>query len=200
MEALHLLALTAGAINIWAFWLYNRDTLTGGTKPDPTTWFVWAVVTVIQAWTYDEMDVHWTTLVVMVSDTTLCVVTFFYQYYAGKFDKLDRRGWQILGGSAGILVLWKVTSSPTLANFLIQIPYAMAFWPTIRKARDGETVEVPKVWILFTLSFVIALDLVAFKNPENLWKYYSPVVAVVMHTVLAYYAIRGEHRLRFVKK
>lgn len=190
MESNHLLALIAGAINIWAFWLYNKDVFLGGTRPNAATWSLWALVTSVQAMSYDAMGVHWSKLVVMVSDATLCIGTFFFLWYAGKFGKLDKESRRIVVLGIAAFVLWQATSA-TLGNIMSQIPYAMAFWPTIRNTRDGKTLEVPRVWVLFTISFVLSLIVVCLEWPENKWEFLFPIVAIVMHAVLAYYAFRG---------
>lgn len=192
MEFSHLLALTAGAINIYAFWLYNKDVFLGGTRPNAATWSLWALVTVVQSSSFNAMDVHWTKLVVMVSDATLCVVTFAFLFTKEKFGKLDKESQFTIALSLIAVALWQLVSAEW-GNALSQIPYAMAFWPTIRDARDGRTIEVPRVWIAFTVSFVLSLIVMCLEWPENKWEFLSPTVAIVMHAVLVYYAKRGQH-------
>ena len=190
MEAIHGLALIAGAINAYAFWRYNKDVFVGSTSPNAATWFLWALVTVVQATTYHGMRVHWTTLVVMISDSGLCIITFFFLLLAGKFGKLDRESGRIVALSIGAVILWQVTSA-ALGNAMSQIPYALAFLPTIRDARDGKTIEDPQVWVLFTISFVVNFIVVCIQWSGKMEEFLFSVVAIVMHAILTHYAFRG---------
>lgn len=185
-----MLALLAGAINIYAFWLYNKDVFLGGTRPNAATWGLWAFVTSVQVASYDAMGVHWSKLVVMASDATLCIGTFLFLLATGKFGKLDKESRRIVALSVGSVILWQSTSA-TWGNVLSQIPYAMAFWPTIRDMREGRTVDVPRIWALFTGSFALSLVVVCLEWPENHWEFLFPIVAIIMHAILTYYAMRG---------
>ena len=188
----HLIALLAGAINVYAFWMYNKDVfLDKGTKPNAATWSIWAIVTSVQATSYNAMGVHWSKLVVMGSDTILCVVTFLFLLFAGKFSKLDKESRLIIALSAIAFVSWQAVSA-TWGNILSQIPYAMAFWPTIRDTRNRKTLEVPRVWVLFTVSFAFSLIVVYLEWPDNKWEFLFPIVAIIMHSFIAYYAFRGK--------
>ncbi len=190
MDATHALALTAGGLNILAFILYNKDAFTGSTRPNAATWFLWALVTIVNAASYHGMGVDWATLVVMVSDTSLCTITFLFLLVTGKFGRLNRSSWIIVMLSTAAIALW-VTSSAEGGNILAQIPMVLSFIPILSDIRIGKTIENPWVWVLFTASFVINLLLVYLTWSGRFTDFVYPIVAVVMHGAVLYYAFRG---------
>jgi hypothetical protein len=130
VDIIHLFALIGGALNVYAFWRYNREVFVGKTVPNGTTWSLWALVTIAQATSYHAMKVDWTMLVVMASDTTLCTVTFLLMLFKGKFDRLSKSDWIVACLSIAAVILWKTTSAVN-GNLMAQIPYALAFLPII---------------------------------------------------------------------
>jgi hypothetical protein len=54
----------------------------------------------------------------------------------------------------------------------------------------GRTIEDPSVWVLWTLSFVFNLVIVCF-TWSHLMDFVYPVVSIVMHSSVTYYAFRG---------
>lgn len=125
-----MLALIAGAINILAFWRYNKDVFVGSTRPNPATIFLWSLVTVVNTTSYYGMHVDWATLVVMASDTTLCVVTFIFLFCTGKFGRLSRQDWAVICLSIGAVILWKTTSAAQ-GNLMAQLPVILSFLPLL---------------------------------------------------------------------
>lgn len=190
MDTIHLLALVAGALNAFAFWRYNKDVFIGGTRPNAATWFLWSLVTLVNATSYHGMSVDWAAMVVMVSDTTLCAVTFLFLLFAGKFGRLSKNNWIVVWLSIGAILLWKSTSA-TQGNMMAQFPMILSFLPILNDTRKGKTIEDPWVWVLFTASFVINLAIVCFTWSHRL-DFVYPTVAIVMHAALTYYAFRGK--------
>jgi hypothetical protein len=192
MGIMHVLALLAGALNVYAVFLYNRDVFVAATKPNAAAWLIWAVVTAVQALSYHAMeDVHCTELVVMVTDGSLCAITFGFLLAKGKFGSLDAFSWKTLALSSVAIVVWQLTGA-IFGNALSQIPYAMAFLPVIRDMRSGKTIDDPRIWAVFTGSFVLNLVVVCIKQPDNGVEYLFPIVAIVMHLFLVWNAHRGQ--------
>lgn len=186
---IHLLAILGGTFNAFAFWRYNKDVFVGGTRPNAATWFLWSLVTLVNATSYYGMNVDWATLVVMVSDTTLCTVTFLFLLFVGKFGRLSKDNWIVIWLSIGAVVLWKATSAKQ-GNMMAQLPMVLSFLPILKDTRSGKTIEDPWVWVLWTSSFVINFITVYFtwSHRED---FVYPIVAIVMHATLLYYAFRG---------
>ena len=190
MDPIDFLALFAGGLNAFAFWRYNKDVFVGGTRPNAATWFLWSLVTLVNTTSYYGMKVKWATLVVMVSDTTLCIATFTFLLFAGKFGRLNRGNWIVVWLSVGAVVLWKATSARD-GNMMVQIPMILSFLPILNDARKGKTIEDPWVWVLFTSSFIINFVVVCFTWLHRA-EFVYPTVATVMHAALVYYAFRGK--------
>ena len=195
MELYQILALIAGAFNGYAFWLYNKGIFKGNadTNPNGATWFLWALITIVQAKSYDAMGADWTEVAVMATDSSLCFITFVFLFYKRKLAKLNSFSRVIIVLAIGAFILWQTTSAVN-GNIMSQVPYAMAFWPTIKDAWDGATKENPKVWLIFTLSFALSVAVLYLKGAIDPWKYLFPAVAIGMHAVLAYVAF---HRRRY---
>lgn len=190
MDTTQWLALTAGAINILAFWRYNREVFTGGTRPNAATWFLWAFVLLVNATTYYGMRVDWATLVVMGVDTTLCNVTFFFLLYKGRFGRLNTGEWVAVWLSVGAMALWWMKSAEA-GNMMTQIPVVLSFLPILKDTRDGRTIEDPWVWILFTISFGISAIVVYLTWSGRINDFVYPLISVVLHAAMTFYAFRG---------
>lgn len=134
---------------------YFNQVREGASVPNPSTWLLWALVTVINAVTYfyvveGNLWQSAYTLIVAVGLSGL----FLYSLIYGKFGKV---GWIevvcfLLAG--GVIILWRVTGNATVANLSLQVIFIISFIPTIVGLLRGSLREKAFAWNLAVTSYI----------------------------------------------
>lgn len=190
MDLFDFLALGAGILNAAAFLKYNWEVFFGDTRPTAASWFLWSLLTIINVVSYWKMGVNWAALTVLISDTFFCTATFLFLFIVGHFGKLKEDDWTIVILSVVAIAVGK-GFSPKYGNMIIQIPMILSFLPTMRDIKNRKTIEDPKVWLGFTISFFVSFLIVCIKWSGQLEDFVYPLVAITMHALTTFYAYRG---------
>ena len=89
-----IITLTAGAIFLYAFVLYNKDLISAKTAPSFVSWLIFSIVTGINGASYLDMTGDWVKTVVAFTDFGGCIVTFallvFLHAHGRRLDVLDK--------------------------------------------------------------------------------------------------------------
>ncbi|MDD5171876.1 MAG: hypothetical protein PHF60_02455 [Candidatus ainarchaeum sp.] len=145
-----LFGIAAGAIGFLGFVPYIIGTLRGTTKPNKTTWLIWAVMGVIIAASYfsaGARDSVWVPAAYAIG--ILAVAALSLRFGEKGWTKLDLLC--LLGAGVGLL-LWWLTSEPTFALYLTIAVDAIGFLPTLRKAYERPESEDRLAWCLFLVA------------------------------------------------
>lgn len=145
-----LFGISAGAIGFLGFIPYVIGTLRGTTKPNKTTWLIWAAMGVIIAASYfsaGASDSAWLPAAYAIG--IFIVAALSLRFGEKGWTKLDL--FCLLGAGVGLL-LWWLTSEPTFALYLTITVDAIGFIPTLRKAYERPESEDRLAWCLFLVA------------------------------------------------
>ncbi len=131
----------------------------GKTKPHILTWFVWGVLTSIAyfAQVSDGAGVGaWVT-------GFTALVSFFITILALFKGEKDITKSDCITFSVALISIpiWYFTKTPLYSVILITVIDALAFFPTFRKSYNKPHEELPILYILSALKFVVALIVLA---------------------------------------
>jgi hypothetical protein len=177
--------------------LYVLQLVKGSSIPNPATWIIWLIIGVINLLTYFLVVEHnlLRSLTLLVVTSGILVVTV-YSLVRGRFAKLRLLDIVCFLLALMIVVLWRVTGDPILANLILQVVYIISFIPTILGLHQGILKEKPWPWILAVggYVFMIAATMVSWTNQS--WPALAhPIInGVIGNGLVAYYAIRNKDR------
>ena len=184
MQHLPLVAgTTAFLLNMAAFFYYGKSALAGPTKPNPATWIIWTVVSVILGSSYFALGAWYTMgvpIAYVICPTVIMIIALAYQ--RPNFTKLDL----FCLAAAGISVLlWWWFRSATVAFFITLTIDFLGVIPTIRHCLDHPEEEDKTAWTLFAVGnaanilAVESLDAMNLIYPVYMFLGASTVAALV---------------------
>lgn len=168
-----LSSLTVVAVMI----LYLRQTVKGGSTPNPATWLIWLVVGVMNTVSYFSVVqgnlVEWVMTPCAVLGTASI---FFYALFKGKFGKVGIVEVVCFGLACVIGFFWKLYG-PIAANISLQVIYIISFCPTAIGLLKGRLREEPLPWVLAIVSFAFQVGAILCNFTDDSWtKLVYPVV------------------------
>ena len=184
-----LLGLIAVAIGIVGYIPYYRDIFWGITKPHPFTWLGFAIlngITFIAQVITGGGPGAWVTAITTIATIGIATLAFT----RGEKD-ITLFDWICFGGALIGIVLWKLTSNPFWAVFMVTIADLLAFAPTYRK---GFLRPYEETATLYTMSvFKYAISLFAFTT-FNLTTAFFPVAMVAANlSMVLLLVVRRRH-------
>ena len=174
---------------------YLKQLVEGSSTPNPATWFIWASVGIINSITYfytarEELFQFLTTAVAAMG---LCII-FIYALYRGRIGKVELTEKVSFLLAAVVMVIWRVSGDPVMANLSLQVVYFVSFIPTVKGLLEHRLKEKPLPWDLAVIaySFMILAVLLRWgiENPEALafpivnGIIGNGIVSVIVHTQL----------------
>lgn len=188
------LAIAAGVAQTAAFLDYNRKVLSGKTWPNGATWAIWAVIALVSASTYLSATGDIWKGLMSINNIALCIGTFVFALYRGKFQKLgvtDRVA-LLLGVIA--IVVW-ILSTAACANIVVQVAIVIGFIPTWQAVRLNPMREHPRPWWLWSSAYCIAVAVV-FLRWRNQWiDLLFPINGALLHASVPLLALARQRRL-----
>lgn len=165
-----ILLVIASAILLVVPILYLAKTAQGKITPNPVTFFIRSVVSVMNLTTYFQTNGHnvWKSSVTLVSTVGL-VTIFLYAFSRGKFSKVNR--FDVTSGAIAIMVavFWRLSGDPVVANLLLQTALLISFIPAIRGVCTGAAKEQVLPWALATTTYVLMTLAIAL-DPSSTWQ------------------------------
>lgn len=168
MSFVHLLVIISAFISIVGAYFYIKDTLNGKSKPNRVTWGMWALSPLIGA--VAALSAHadfWATIRIFLAGF-LPLLVFIASFINSKsYWKLTF--FDFLCGACSVLALlvWGITSSPTLAILLAATGDMFATIPTIRKAWSYPQTETGLTYLASFVSILIIIPSIPKWNIEN---------------------------------
>lgn len=161
--------------------LYLVKTAQGKITPNPVTFFVRSVVSVMNLVTYflTNGESFWKSSVTIASTIGLLSI-FLYSFYRGKFSKINR--FDITAGVIAVMVgvMWKLTSNPILANLLLQTAMFISFIPAIRGVLAGVAKEEVLPWAMATTSYVLMTTAISLDSSSTWQQFVHPVCVGIL--------------------
>ncbi len=84
--------VVVSTISAWGFWIFNRNVVLGNEKPNTAAWNLWILLTFVNVSSYFTMNRDWYMSAIVLTDTSLCVVTWLIALSRGHFELPPRRG------------------------------------------------------------------------------------------------------------
>ena len=198
MNLSQILGGLSGLMLIAAYVLYFKQTLKGESKPNPSSWAIWLVAGLINAFTYFavvEGNV-WQSL--CVSMEALGVVTVFgYALVRGKFSQVSMVEILCFLLAVGVGIFWQVTSDDRIANLLLQSIYVISFVPTVSGLMTGRTKEHAASWSVAVIAYFLSTLSLMLDYSGDWIAFVHPVVnGLIGNGLIAYLSFKNEHRKR----
>lgn len=155
MEYKIILGIIAVLLVVVSYGIYFKKIISGKTKPHAFTWFIWGLATgiVFLAQISEQGGAGaWVTGFTSIAS----FVIFALALLKGdkKFIKLD---WIFLGAAMFSLLLWWLTSDPTLSVILLTIVDTIGVLPTLRKSYYKPDEESATFFSLSSIKFIFAI-------------------------------------------
>ena len=154
-QALAILGISAAILNAVAFVPYISTILSGKTKPERSSWWIWSILMAIAFAAQIAAGATWSALLTAVFFIGNIVVAFLsLRYGYGKFSFMD--GAAIVAALIGV-ALWAATNNPLIALLVTIVVDFLAYWLTIIKSWKAPYSENLLAWSLMTLAAILSI-------------------------------------------
>jgi hypothetical protein len=164
----HWLVILSALISMFGAFFYIRDTLTGTTKPNRVTWFLWATAPLIgTAAALASGASFWAIVRVFLAGFMPLLVflaSFINRQSYWRLNKFDLSCGAL---SVAALIVWLAADSPRSAILLAAAGDGFAAIPTLTKAWKFPETETGAMFIGSFLSSVLVMPSIPEWNIEN---------------------------------
>ena len=175
--------LTGGVIAVVAYGFYFRQILKSQSTPNPSSWGIWSLAGLINAFTYFSVtgkDI-WQSLIVMaVLLSTLTI--FIYSFSKGKFTKISSIEIVVFILAIVIGIFWHITSDDRLSNLFLQGIYVISYVPTIFGVLRGSAKENLTSWTIIFMAYVFSTLSIIYGNHADWVAFVNPLVNGLLGT------------------
>lgn len=183
------LGIVAGIMQIVAYLDYNKSIREGRSKPNGSTWAIWAFIAVVSASTYVAIVGDWAKSVLVAVNTLLCIGTFVLALCLGRFHRPS--AWDLAAFAIGIAstAVWFFLKSATNANLILQGAIIVGFVPTINSVARHPEREHARPWFVWTFAYILLIAVVLLRW-EGRWEALAyPLNCIVFHTAVGILAL-----------
>ena len=165
-----LLGVLVGVIHLLGYWLYYKAMNSGkdSIKPEPMSWLIWTVGSVVNLVTYAIMAGDWVKDILPAVCSISCVAIFCVQIRKGLFEKLTKEGILMLSLDICAMMIAFVSKSATVGNIACQVGTVASYVPMIRSTVRNPNQEKPLPWIFWSTAY--ALDVVLIISRWDKWE------------------------------
>ena len=141
------IVLLGAAVSFLGSLAYLKDTISGKTKPNRVSWFLWSITILIAAGAALADGVTWAVLPVFTAG--VCTSLIFLASFLNKnaYWRLGALDYACGLLSLLALVLWSATSSPSIAIVFAILADALATAPTLIKSWKHPETESSSVYL-----------------------------------------------------
>lgn len=157
------LGFLAGFLQIVAFVIYNKQLIRGLSKPNITSWGLWAFLSSLNTITYIKFTEDMVKGIMPLTISVIVIFTFLYVLKKGKPSKLD--SWDILILFFGVIsfLVWQFYQSEVFANLILQLGIAISYIPTYRGVWRNTYNEKPSPWLIWGVAYAIGAIVVLLR-------------------------------------
>ena len=190
LESLQVLAAwTATIVTGAAAIPYVLSIIRGATKPSIATWWIWTIVSLVLALSYQASGATTTFIVALAYVATSGAIAILSLRY-GVLD-VSPVDMLCLGGTLASLIPWIIFGSPAGTVLIVIAIDALGAIPTIRKILREPNSEDPLAWRIACAGNVISLFAVNAWTPEIA---VLPIYYVVSTGCIVLLLRRSKHR------
>jgi hypothetical protein len=178
------LGITAGAMHVVAFALYNKQMLQGTSVPNAATWTLWTFLTVLNVTSYAAMSGDVVKSILPATSSLACILTFLFSLYKGKLSRID--AWDGIALVIGVVsgLAWWWYHSATYANLILQLSIAISFVPTYRGVWKNPAVERAFPWYLWSSAYILSIVVIALRWEGQYQDLVYPVNCLLLHVAV----------------
>ncbi|WP_299288391.1 hypothetical protein [uncultured Tateyamaria sp.] len=147
--------LAAAVLSVYAFWPYIRDILAGRTRPERSSWLIWALLSAVSllSQTYEGAQASLGFAAMQTAGTVLiCGLTF----WRGERRGFDTEDSQVLTATAIGIWLWAEMETAAYAMMVTISMSAMGGVLTMKKAYADPGSETMATWAAFFVASALA--------------------------------------------
>lgn len=189
-----LLSIFASIFSLFSGISYIKQLIKGESIPNPVTWLIWLVVTIINTLTY--FLVVEGSLWLSLSSITLAIVIatiFILSLLKGKFSKLGKIEIISLFFAFVVGLFWKLSGNYIVSNISLQVVFLISFYPTLYSLLKRETKEKSPPWFFASLSYTLQIINV-FVSGSPLFALVFPIVNLVGNGTIGIIALLQNKR------
>ena len=152
----HILVIISALLMLIGGYAYFRDTLSGKTKPNRVSWFMWALAPLISIGAAFSADADiWASIRVIVGGIVPALVFLASFNNRHGYWKLSRFDLTCGALSLMALIFWGIVDSPLIAILLATAGNTFASVPTFFKAWNFPETETRLTYITSFLSSIV---------------------------------------------
>lgn len=178
------LSVASGIVQIFGYWIYNRDTFSGKIQPNATSWFMWAVGSALATWSYMALSEDWVKDILPITCSIVCMLTFVFALLRGKYKPPDMYDVFVCSLDMGIIIFWLLTESDEYTNLLFQIDVMLSFVPIVKNTWKNPDHEQAKPWLIWSTSYAM-MTVVVMCRYEKWWDLMYPLNYLALHVLIA---------------
>lgn len=159
----------AGFLSLISYFPYIKDVLAKKTKPQRTSWIIWAILTAIAF--FSQLAKGATASLWQPGIETVCITTIFFLSLSYGVGGITKRDIAILLAAGIGLLLWYHTKEPAIALYISIAIDASGTILTVIKSYEDPASETFSTWImvaiagLFSMFAVGKFDIVLLSYP-----------------------------------
>ncbi|MGE5297602.1 MAG: hypothetical protein ACM3KM_00365 [Acidobacteriaceae bacterium] len=178
-----LLPVVAAMLHAAGFILYNINTKKGDSKPNFVSWFIWALLSTMNALTFTAAT-NWVNALVTFVGATGCIGTFILTLFTGKFKRPDWKDIASLSACLLSIVLWKFLD-PVIANAVLFPGLLLSFEPSARGVLYNPLFEKKLLpWWLWTSAYVLTMVNTFLFQGGISFKLVMPLAMTLCHAIV----------------
>lgn len=183
-----LISIVASLCNFSSGASYFKQLIKNESTPNPTTWLIWVVVTIINAATYFFVvkGSIWIFLASAVMATVIFII-FVTALFKGKFTRINIVDAIFLVLAIVIGIFWKISGNAVVSNVCLQIIFLISFYPTLNGLLIKRAKEKPMPWFFALGSYILQVVNVLI-NPITLWALVFPIVNGIGNGIIGFVA------------
>jgi len=185
MSTLEMLGISGGIVGILGFFPYAYKVVTNeDTKPQRSTWLIWAVIGVIVLLSYDASGAD-TTVYIAMSYSVGPVIIFLLsiKYGIGGWSSTDKKC--LIAAALG-LMFWVILDRPDLTLASMLIIDVAGFLPTYLATRKGEYSESKTAWLLWSIAGLLTVSAIDKWTLEiSAYPFYMATASMLMFYTLS---------------
>lgn len=183
------LSVLAALFQVSAYVAYFTQVSAGGSIPNPASWSVWALLSVLNALTFWRASKDALATAQFFTGSVACVTVWTYSLTAGKFVPLDAKAWFVLIFCFVACAIWYVKQSAIYANLVIAGIFVISSVPTFMGVWRNSNVEQPLAWILWTTAFAVTTINVFRRTDRTKSRWWfimaMPAYGLIFHGLIA---------------
>ncbi len=167
-----VLIFTAVACATYAYVRYYLHTLEDVIRPNPWSWGIWGVTTLVEAITYNAFSEDWIQSLIFYWSAICCLVVTYKVLRTGKPQWPTLTEWLSVVATLAALVVWLVFHETWWAHFIMIVAVPISFFPIWAETWNEPHKEHNASWVWWSIGDLLAFILILTRfsgDGRELW-------------------------------